>query len=557
MSEADPPRSGARVADAGGELERGRECHGRRAWAAAYTSLERADRAAALAADDLELLATCAYLIGRDEEYLALLERAHRAFAEAGAGVRAARCAFWIGFRLLFRGELGRATGWLARAQRLLEREPGECAEHGYLLLPVAQQQLDAGDHDAAHASATRAVELGERFGDPDLTACALHLQGVIRMQQGRVEQGLLRLDEAMVAVSAGELSPIMAGLIYCNAIDNCQQVYALGRAREWTSALARWCDDQPEMLAFSGVCRVHRAEVLQLRGAWPDAIEEARRAGERCRGLNRQGTAAAFYQEGEVHRLRGEFALAEQAYRSASQSGLDPQPGLSLLRAAQGQTEAGMAAIRRVLGATSERLSRARLLPAYIELALLAGERQAAREGCRELSQIATDFGGDVLGALADAATGAVDLAEGHAQTALGSLRRAGQAWQRIDAPYPAARVRELIARACRELGDGDGATLELEAARTVYAQLGAAPDLARIDAPAGDAPPQPRHGLTARELEVLRLLAAGKTNKAIASELFVSEKTVERHVSNIFHKLSVSSRTAAAAFAYEHSLL
>jgi DNA-binding CsgD family transcriptional regulator len=348
-----------------------------------------------------------------------------------------------------------------------------------------------------------------------------------------------------------------MTGLIYCSVIEVCQQVYALSRAREWTFALAEWCEGQPEMVAFRGVCRVHRAEVMQLQGAWREAIEEARRARELSEGVNRQAVAAAFYQQAEVHRLRGDFAAAETGYQSASQWGAEPQPGLALLRVAQGRTDAAVAAVRSALSATTDRFRRTRLLPAYIEIMLAAGDAQEARGACRELEQTAGSIDTEVLGAMIAQACGAVDLAEGDARAALGSLRRAFEVWQGIEAPYLVARVRMLAGLACRALGDDDTAALELEAARGDFANLGAAPDLARVDALTRRASPIDAHGLTPREHEVLRLIAAGKTNRAIAAELVLSERTVDRHVSNIFTKLGLSSRAAATAYAYEHRLV
>ena len=540
------------------ELERGRECCRRQAWAGAYESLSLADKVAPLEPGDLDLLAISAYLIGRDDDYVTALDRAHHAHLNAGEGLRAVRCAFWLGMRLLFRGETGHASGWLARAQRLLEREGRDCVEQGYLLLPVVQQQLGAGDCDAAFATAADAAEIGDRFGEADLIACARHLQGLARMQQGQVGPGLALLDEAMIAVIAGELSPPVTGMLYCSVIDGCQQVYALDRAREWTSALAQWCEAHPEMVAFSGVCRVHRAEIMQLRGAWPEAIEEARRACERCaQAGNVKAVAAAFYQQAEVHRLRGEFSAAQEAYRSASQSGWEAQPGLALLRLAQGRTDAAVAAMRRVVSATTGRLQRTRLLPAFIEIMVAAGDIEQARGACVELQEIAQSFDTGVLNAMAAHARGELELAEGDARAALGSLHRAWAVWQQIEAPYLAARVRVSVGLACRALGDDEGCRLELDAARAVFEQLGAAPDLARIEALTRGAPSAHPHGLTPRELQVLRLVAAGKTNKAIANQLFLSEKTIDRHVSNIFDKLDVASRSAATAYAYKHKLV
>ncbi len=539
------------------KLKQARESYRQRAWGDAYKSFSLADQATPLEGEDLELLAVSAYLIGRDDDFLRVLERAHHAYVDAGKGVRAVRCAFWLGLGLMFRGETARATGWLARAQRLLEREGRDCVERGYLLLPAAEQHFYAGHYESAYTTATDAAGIGERFKDADLIACARHIQGRALVQQAQVEKGLVLLDEAMVAVTAGELSPLMTGLIYCSVIDACQQVYALERAHEWTTALARWCEEQHELVAFTGTCLVHRAEILQLQGAWRDAIEEARRACDRfSRGIEQRPPAAAFYQQAEVHRLRGEFAAAEEGYRNVSQWGGEPQPGLALLRLAQGRSDAAAAAMRRVMSATTDPLQRTKLLPAHIEIMLAVGETQEARDACRELDEAARSFGTDVLSAMAAQGRGAVELAEGDAEAALGSLRRASQVWQKIEAPYAAARVRVLVALACRALGDEDGAALELAAARAIFERLGAAPELARIDSLTQREPSNAAHGLTARERQVLRLIACGKTNRAIATELRISEKTVARHVSNIFGKLGLSTRAAAAAYAHQHSL-
>ncbi len=296
----------------------------------------------------------------------------------------------------------------------------------------------------------------------------------------------------------------------------------------------------------------------MHLHGAWPDALEEARRAGRRCAQTNNQVAAAqAFYRQGEVHRLWGESAAAEQAYREASRCGREPQPGLALLRLAQGHGDAAAAAIRRVADETTERLRRVRLLPAYVEIMLAVGDVKAAYTACRELDEIAAAYQSDMLGAMVAHARGAVDLAAGDARAALVALRHAWEVWQELDAPYEAARVRVLVGLACRALGDDDTAALELKAARAVFAHVGAAPDLARVDSLTGRAGYVDAHGLTARELQVLRLVAAGATNRAIAAELVLSERTVDRHVSNIFTKLGVSSRAAATAYAYEHQLV
>jgi len=543
---------------AGSDLALGRRHFVDRAWADAFDALGAADAATPLDAGDLELLATSAYMTGRDDIYRETLDRAYQAHLTAGDTRPAIRCAFWLGLAYLFKGDFGRGGGWLANAQQVLDREPADCAETGYLTVSVAEKLRGAEDYAGALDAATKAVEFGERFADADLIASARHIQGRALIGLGQVDKGLERLDQAMIAVSAGTLDPIMTGLIYCSVIQACQQVYALARAWEWTAALTQWCEAQPQMAAFTSTCLVHRSEIMQLRGAWPDAMAEARRAQARePQGSEQASHAAAQYQQAEVHRLRGDYRAAEAAYRSASQHGHDPQPGLALLRLGQGRAETAAAAMRRAVGAATDPLKRARLLPAFLEILLAVEDLEDARAVSRELAETAARFDTDVLWAMAAQAEGAVLLADGDARAALASLQKAFDRWRQVEAPYDAARVRVLMATACRACGDGEGAALELDAAWTAFAELGAAPDLARVEALSKGDAQRASHPLTRRELQVLRLVADGKTNKAIAAELNLSEKTVDRHASNIFNKLDVPSRAAATAYAYKHKLI
>jgi DNA-binding CsgD family transcriptional regulator len=535
----------------------GRECFDRRAWADAFAELSAADREAPLEPEDLERLATAAYLLGRDDDSVEVWERAHHELLRRGDEERAARCAGWMVFVLMNGGEFARGGGWLARARRLLDDGQRDCVERGHLLVPLAFQHAFAGDWPSAHAISGQAAEIGDRFGDIDLVTLARNIQGRALIGQGKTVEGMTLLDEVMVAVMADEVSEIVAGAAYCSVIEACQEVFDLRRAQQWTAALTHWCDTQPDLVPFSGNCLVHRAAIMQLRGAWPDAVDAAERACERLLRRPQPGAGAAFYLQGELHRLYGEFAQAEEAYHQASRSGHDPQPGLARLRLAQGQVGAAEATIRRAAAGAQDRVARAQLLPALVEIMLAAGDIRTARTAADELSEMADDLDAPLLRALATHAEGAVLLLEGDARAALGVQRHAWTAWHELEVPYEAARVRVLIGLTCRQLEDEETAAMELDAARSVFEQLGAVPDLERAQALARKAPAKPAGGLTVRELEVLRLVATGKTNRSIAADLFLSEKTVARHVSNIFSKLDLSSRAAATAYAYEHDLV
>ncbi|HEX4733842.1 MAG TPA: LuxR C-terminal-related transcriptional regulator [Thermoleophilaceae bacterium] len=534
------------------ELDRGRDAYAKRAWLDAYESLTAAERRETLDAPDARRTSTAALMLGRDDEALAWLERAHQRYLDCGETLPAINCAAWIGMNLAIRGEIGPASGWLGRAQRLLENE-GECAERGYLLIPVVFKHEVTGDFTAAAAAADEAARIGERFGDRDLFAIAIHAQGQMLIKDGRMREGLALLDEAMVAVTAEDLLPFVTGLVYCGVILACQEAYEVQRAREWTRALSDWWALQPEMVAFTGRCLVHRAEVLQLDGSWPDALEEVGRAVERFVATKNPAAGLARYRQGELLRLQGDFAAAEGAYREASRLGWEPQPGLAQLRLAQGRTDVAATTIRRAEAATTLPIERARLLPAFVEIMLAAGETESARVACAELQDLARNYDSAMLGALLAHAQGAVHLAEGDAQAALVPLRSARETWHALDAPYEIARTRVLAGEACRALGDAEAAALELEAAQEIFERLGAKPDLERLAARPATAP----YGLSARELEVLRLVASGKTNREVATSLVISEHTVARHVQNIFAKLSVTSRAGATAFAFEHDLV
>lgn len=543
-------------------LDHARRYYAERAWSDAFDAFEQADRKAPLAPDDLEKMAWAAALTARDDTFIALMERLYRVDLDAGDAERAALAAFWCGFRLLSLGEAGRGSAWLGRSEQLVEGRLGESFVSGYLQIPKAFRRLIAGQPDQARVETETAIDIGERLRDENVVALGHYMRGRCLVQEERVQAALSALDQAMLSASSGSLAPIVTGLVYCGVIASCHKVYAFDRCREWTTALASWCDAQPQLTTFSGICRVHRAQIFELEGAWDAAVRETEHVsaspGER---EDRDARAGAAYEQAEIHRLRGEFEEAEAAYREANRFGQEPQPGFALLRLAQGRHDEAVGGIRRAVKATAGALSRARYLPALVEILLSVGRLDDARDAADELTRTAGDLDIDVLRAMARHAEGAVLLAQGNAEAALSPLRGALATWLDVGAPYIAARIRMLIAQACEVLGDTDGALLEREAARGVFERLGARLDLENLSAPAPDAAPaagaDETHGLTARELEVLRLLATGKTNKAIASDLSLSRKTVDRHVSNIFVKLGVGSRSAATAYAYRSGLV
>ena len=538
-------------------LEHGRESFERKAWAESYRQLQAAADEAPLGAEDLERLAMAAYLTGRDEESESSMARAHQAFLDRGQGEKAARAAFWVSFALLGRGAMAPAAGWLARAERVLDERQLDCVVRGYLLIPAAIQRIVQGDPAGSFAIFTQAADIASRFSDRSLLAVACHGRGRALIRLGSIAEGVALLDEAMVSVIAGDVIPVLAGDIYCSVLEGCQEIFDLPRAYDWTTSLARWCEGQPDLVRYRGECLIYRAEIMQRRGNWAAAEQDARDACELLTaGYGRAAAGAAFYRLGEIHRLRGEFAEAEAAYTRANEYGRKPQPGLSLLRLAQSRTDTAVASIRSALSDTSARAARAGLAAAAVEILLAADDLVSARAAAVELCDIASAIGAPLLSASSAHATGAVLLAEGDLVAASTSLRRACEIWRTLDTPFEEAQTRLLMAAVCEQRGDRDGHRLDLDAARRLFTQLNAGPFLARIEQQSGHGERQPA-SLSDRELQVLRLVAAGKTNRAIAEELFISEKTVARHVSNIFDKVGVSTRSAATAWAFHHQLI
>jgi DNA-binding CsgD family transcriptional regulator len=545
-------------------IAQGREAFARRNWRQAYAQLSGADLELSLEAADLERLATAAYLVGEDARATATWTRAHHRFVELGDVERAARLGFWLSLSLLLSGEAARSTGWLARSQRLLkDRNGDEPVQHGYGLIVTGLLAMGKGDIASAGASFDQALALAERFADTDLLALSLLGRGESLILSNRIADGVARLDEAMVAATAGQVSPVLTGIVYCAVILTCQRIFDLSRAREWTAQLDAWCASQPDLVPYRGQCLVHRSEILQLRGDWPEALAEVTKARNHLADRSEAVVGRACYQQGEIHRLRGEFTEADDMYREAGRHGCEPQPGLSLLRLAEGQIDTAAAAIRSAAGfAPSPRRpgagsSRPRLLAPYIEILIAAGDLGAARAAADELTQIANAFHAPLLLASSAHATGTVLFAEGKMKAALALLREAWAIWQELAMPYESARARALIGRVCQQLGDDESARMHFDAAQSVFKRLGAVPDLAELERAATAADSGPFGALTGREREVLSLVAAGETNRQIATALCISEHTVARHLSNIFDKLGVTTRTAASAFAHKHKLV
>ncbi len=528
-------------------------------WTKVYKELSKAVQKHLPDPKDLEKLAMAAYLTGRDNESFQILEDAHQGYATREMTENAIRCAFWLGLMYMNAGERTRSSGWFARGERLLsDLSNQDCPEKKLLLIPKALGELYAGHGGKAQQIFEVVASSGEQFGNMDLMTLGRLGLGQAMIQQGEIARGIKHLDETMITLETEEVFPLVNGIVYCAVIETCRKVWDMKRAQEWTAALSRWCDAQPDMVPFRGECLVRRAEIFQFHGEWPKALEETIDACVLLIEHNGNPAAGeAYYRQAELHRLSGNFTNAEQCYQESAKRGRNPQPGLALLRLAQGQNDAAETSIRNTLLETKDPKRRAELLPAVVKIMITVKQTEEAFKAEKELCVLARDFNVPYLLAMCFYCQGMVSHAKGDTRLTLEQLQKALKFWNSLNMPYESAITRELKGLVYMEMNDKDNSEAELMAAGWIYDQLGAIPDLERINGFLNRKDHSETFGLSLRELQVLQLVALGKTNKLVADELFISERTVDRHVSNIFNKLNVSSRVEATAYALKHQML
>ena len=547
MSDEDTPNT-AEVVD---PLAFVRAALGRHAWqlaldAARSVSVEDPDQQA----DRLDLEAEAAWWLGRLDECIAAREAAYRTFDELGEDRRAGQCAVWLWEHHAICARPAVASGWLRRARRALDGDT-ECVEYGNLLLREAETAHGSGELDRALELATGALDLARRLRSTDLEAESLQTRGRILIDKGRIDDGMGHLDEAMLFAVEGRLRPFSAGKVYCSLIAACEDVGDLDRAAEWTEATLRWAQDHPFAI-WPGICRVHRAIVLKRSGDLDAAEQEAARACNELGHSHIANSAAAWGEVGDIRRRLGQLDAADDAFARSQELRSAPCGGLAILRLAQGRVGDASAIITACVASQPNPLGRAALLPALVHIEIAAGNLDAAERALTELESTCKAFDTATLRATTCTTRGRLQLAAGDA-AAPDTLHQAAEAWQKLKVPYEEATARTLLGRALQVAGDLDQARRSFEAAADLFSRIGAHLDASEVyDA----ARPRPPAGLTEREVEVLRLVAAGLTNNDIASQLFLSGKTVSRHLSNIFTKIGVSSRAGATAFAFEHRL-
>jgi class 3 adenylate cyclase len=473
MSEIAPPASAA------GPVQLGRAAIAGHAWQEAFDQLSQADRGGGLSGPDLEALGLAAFFAARADVEVGIKERAFKAYEAEGNELRAAYLALDVARHYGYEGKHSIAAGWIRRAERIIGTE-GETYAHGYLALIRSEAAAATGDPEAALALAERAVEIGNGAADSDLKAYAQSNLGALKIASGATSAGFALMEEASFAAVNGELSPFTTGFTACRMISACRDLTDYRRASEWIEATEKYCERQ-SLSGFPGVCRIHRAEVAAVSGAWERAEEELQRATTELGAYNATPPQAdGFYAIGDIRRLRGDFAGADAALREAHARGRSPQPALALVRLAEGKTKAAAAAINAAVAEeTWDRWARARLLPPQVEIAIAAGNVELARTAVDALAEIVVGYPSPALEAGRQAALGRVLVAEGDPTAAARELRAAIKGWREVGSPYEIARARVVLARALRAIGDDDDADLELQAALDEFRRLGARTDI------------------------------------------------------------------------------
>jgi DNA-binding NarL/FixJ family response regulator len=542
-------------------LQSSRGAFERRHWAQAYEGFSAARDHSELSVEDLFALGNAAWWLGYVDESLSINEELYRRYLNGDRPREAAMAAMEVAVNLFLRGDLTIASGWISRTRRLLQDQP-EGVEHAYVLYLTEVEgplggisAMEEADFQTMVSSARAVQEAGRRHNDPNLVTAGVLGEGRALVKKGRVAEGMRLLDEVMVSLLTDDLLPEWAGNFYCHLMAAAQEVADLRRAVDWMEATTKWLESLPPAVLFTGICRIHRSQVLQLKGAWQQAEMEAVRVCEDLAVMHVRAAAEGHYQVGELRRLRGDLEGAERAYQRAHEMGRDPHPGLALVLLGRGRVDAATASIRNSLVAEpSDRLVRARLCSALVEIAVASGDLELARDACAEIEKTASVFGSSGLEASALHARALVAFAEASPDEALPILRAVLKRWKEFDAPYESACIGLLLAETYSALQDADAVELELNACAAIFERLGATVEAGKVRALR--AKPRLPDGLTRREVEVLSLVAAGGTNRAVAESLFISERTVERHLANIFIKAGVSSRTEAAAYAFKQDL-
>ena len=525
-------------------LRAGRTAHVRRDWHAAYEAFTRAGEDAPLATDDLDALAIAAWQLGRGTESVRVTERVFAQLARTDPQ-SAAMKSVELGLAWFTRGDLNIAQGWMNRARRLLDGAPVG-PTHGYLAYLDALMAMQDSEALAVRVQTLR--DICGRIDTPALTALCQVAEALAAISEARMNEAFALLDEAMLPVLAGQVPLDWAGDIYCVVLNQFHHLADLPRMRAWTQSMERWCADFAASDNYGGVCDVHRLQLLVATDDYRKLEARLVATSQSLEEVNGWAAGEGYYQLGDVLRLRGDADGALAAFARARALGVEPQPGEALLRCRQGDSQTAWTDLRVAL-AGEERVGRMRLLRGAVEVALARNSLDEAEMYCRELEDGAEAFGTPGFRAWAAHARGAILVQRGGNDDALTVLQSALREYRIQKSRYETAEIYEWMALAHRALGDDDTAAADAATAQSIYDQLGVEP--------AGICGSSSSGGLTKRELEILTGIARGATNRQVAQQIFISEKTVARHLANIYAKLQVSSRTAAVAWAHQHNLL